>query len=107
MNKLWLGILLLSFPVWSAEDITVCAKYRNNWEWSNGHIVQARTMTSSELNQTRSGYYSYGHYVVIFGDNGEATVIMLEGIGNLSLISQEGEDKEGKKWEIRKGEYCF
>lgn len=110
LNRLfWCALFVLATGhVEAGERATVCAKYRTEYGWSNGYQVVATIQTGNELNQaTRSfSYTSYSTYVVIFWDKGQASVIEMS-FPYLGPIGQEGEDQQGRKWEIAKTSICF
>jgi hypothetical protein len=109
-NLFIIAMALISF-VYSdsddSEEIEVCAKYRTEWEWSKGYQVQARSIHSSELNGTGNGRFPMGYYVVIFWEQDQASIIKLEGVGPLGGMRREGEDRQGKRWEVKESSYCY
>jgi len=92
----------------AAEREIVCARYQTEYGWSNGYKVEATILKGSELNRaTRSyDYSSYSIYVVIFWSQNQASIIEMD-LPYLSSFGQEGEDQQGRKWEIAKTNLCF
>lgn len=101
-------LILAANHAGAAERETICAKYRVEYGWSKGYQVEATILKGYELNQaTRSlNYTSYSTYVIIFWDKDQASVIEMS-FPYLSYVGQEGEDQQGRKWEIAKTSVCF
>lgn len=102
--------LILVTPIIGAasELVTVCAKYKTNYSWSNGYKIEATVMKGSELNQATSSfdYTSSSTYVVIFWDEDQASIIEMD-LPYLGPVGQNGEDQQGRKWEIAKTSICY
>ena len=96
-------VLIISVSSFAAERTTVCAKYRKDYGWSKGYQVEATVIRGTELNQ-KTGTFDYdgfATYVVIFWAEGEASIIRMS-FPPLGAIPMEGEDKQGRKWQISK-----
>lgn len=109
-HRLLFSILLILVANYAcaAERAIICAKYEVEYGWSNGYKVEATILKGFELNQaTRSlNYTSYSTYVVIFWNKYQASVIEM-GFPYVGPISQEGDDQQGRKWQIAKTSLCF
>lgn len=111
MNRLLVTLLIAVFaipPGHAAEKEVVCAKYRTDYGWSKGYKVDATILNGSELNsETKTfNYNNLSTYVVIFWEKDRASIIKM-GFPYLTIIGQEGEDQQGKKWEIAKTSICI
>ena len=111
------GLILfnLSFipaAVNASERLKVCAEYKNS---GKKYFVDATYLTGKELNQaTKSRKYTYySNYVVIFWDQGQASIIELDSLSSLAGISyfgSDGHDQQGYPWEVTKVShsiYCW
>lgn len=100
--------LTIAVQAFAAERATVCAKYRAGYGWSNGYKVKATILKGRELNTaTRSlTYNGLATYVVIFWDEGEASVIEM-GTMYLTPMGQEGVDQQGRTWQVAKTSFCY
>ncbi len=109
----WQGVAqgLDSNPKYSVSDReTVCVKYETNTGWSKGYRVNAHILKGSELNErTRTYDYSpYSTYVVVFWDEGEASILKLDFyFGSISSIGNSAEDQYGRKWKVSKSSFCY
>lgn len=118
-------ILLLFYTLFvqtsDAKYVQTCkVKYKTNYNWSEYYTVEVSFFTGYELNRaTRTyNYDTYSVYAIIFWDKDEATVIKVSsytGCGNevtQSCISNkvnnlEGEDQQGRNWELCIKNYCY
>ena len=101
-------LLCFSSTLLAAEKVKVCAKYRANYGWSTGYKVEANVLNGSELNAATNSmnYNAISTYVVIFWDEGQASVIELD-FPFLSMVGQTGTDQQGRQWEIAKTLICY
>lgn len=117
MNKALGAVLLISFASAAfpldaqadAERVDVCAHYAVNYGWSDGHKVQATLTSGSDLNRATSSfnYNAFSKYVVIFWDQGQASVIELDSPW-LTYFDTEGKDQQGRAWKVAKTSgLCF
>lgn len=104
-----------------AKYIQTCkVKYKRNYDWSDYYTVEVIFMSGFELNNaTKTFNYSvYSTYAIIFWDNDEASVIEIStftGCGTEvtqncitnNVVNLEGEDQQGRRWEICTKSYCF
>jgi len=109
--KIFIGILLnfiMVSSVYSREEAVICAKYQKEYGWSHGYKVNAQILSGYELNTatTLFNYNALSKYVVIFWDQGEASVIELD-FPFLTAIGGSGKDQQGRKWNIAKTSICF
>lgn len=90
--------------IFSAEKESVCAKQGNG----HGYKVEATILNGSELNQetNTSNYLSSAKYVVIFWSQEEVSIIRLD-FPFVTIAGTDGEDQQGRKWEISKSSLCF
>lgn len=113
-------IFLIASPAGAKYVQTAKAKYQTSYQWSQYYTVEVSFLTGKELNDsTRSfSYNAFSVYAVIFWGPGQASVIQLSGIftcglqTNQSCIQNvfsnlEGQDQEGRNWEICTKSYCF
>ena len=104
-----IAILLTSSAfVHASERAVVCAKYAANYGWSEGYAIEATIASGSELNQA-TGSFTYdglSTYVVIFWRQDQATIIKMS-FPYLSAIGMDGEDQEGRKWQVAKTSVCI
>lgn len=123
--KLKFVLVLLAFcllhSLASARYVQTCkAKYKRNYDWSDYYTVTVYFYKGSELNKATSSYDydSYSVYSVIFWGDDKVTVIQLSGYFScgtevsIDCISRsygnlEGEDQEGRNWEICTKQYCY
>jgi len=122
MKKIIL-LFLVILLTWAAEakyTQTCKVKYRKNYGWSEYYQVDVTFLSGSELNKaTRTyNYETYSTYAVIFWGKDQASVIEVSSytgcgstvtkncitnkIGNL-----EGEDQQGRTWEICTSNFCY
>lgn len=110
MKQLILLVLLItsSLNIAASEKVTVCAKYRKEYGWSEGYKVEASLMTGSELNSATHSfnYTGFSKYVVIFWSEEQVSIIELS-MPYLNAIGTDGEDQQGRKWEIAKTNFCM
>lgn len=109
MKYILLALVILAIPnAYAGDRQNVCAKYRTKYGWSDGYKVQGNVMKGGELNTAiRSfDYNSFSTYVVIFWSEEEVSVIELE-MPYLSAFGQDGEDQQGKKWNISTSSICL
>ena len=103
-----ISIFLYSTTLYSYEVVEICARYENT---NKSYKVEGKIFKGSELNERTNSYEytSFSHYVVIFWDDDQATVIELDYyFGNLSFIGISGKDQQGYPWEISKaGSFCY
>ena len=92
------------------QKLQLCVKYEAQYGWSSGYSVQANVMNGSILNQ-KTGTFNYNAlstYVVVFWDQGEASIIELSYFfGSFSVVGIEGTDQYGRKWQVAQSDYCF
>ncbi len=113
------ALLLVAVPTVSAARVVVSAQVR--YERQVGQSQYVRTdvtlMSAQELNTaTRTYDYQFGSfYAVIFFGDGQAAVILLEGVfcGSEfearcvpSFGNMRGRDTSGRRWEICTGSFC-
>lgn len=94
------AVLLLSGSASASEQVDICAVYSNT---GSLYHVTATAISGSELNQATNtfNYNVFGHYIVIFWAQDQATVIEMSGIsGTPSFIQESGTDQQGRSWEI-------
>ncbi|WP_043612623.1 hypothetical protein [Chromobacterium violaceum] len=103
-----MSALLLAAQAMAADKVEVCAKYRQGYNWSNPYKVEATSLTGSELNlATRRVDFDYiARYVVIFWDQGQASIIKLD-YPFLTYVAQNGIDQRGVQWEVSLGSVCY
>lgn len=114
-------ILFLSTFVVNAKYVqTSKAKYRQDFGWSKYYEVEVTYISGTELNKATNtfNYAAYATYAVIFWGDDKATVIKLttyttcgtevkkECITNV-YNNLQGEDQQGKQWEICVTNYCY
>lgn len=100
--------LVLTGTASAAEREEVCVKYRQDFGWSNGYRVIGNVMSGSELNRavrSLTRYRSFSTYVVVFWDEGQASIFELPSgsMGNVPMFEREVEDQYGRKWRIKRG----
>lgn len=100
--------LVLTSVASAAERQEVCVKYRQDFGWSNGYRVIGNVMSGSELNRAVGSFTrfrSFSTYVVVFWDEGQASIFELPAgsMGNVPIIEREVEDQYGRKWKIKRG----
>ena len=99
---------------------TCNVKYKKNYGWSDYYNVDVTFISGTELNrETRSfNYDGFSTYAIIFWDNDEVSAIKISsftGCGTKvkqscitnKVTNLEGEDQEGRGWEICTKDYCF
>ena len=101
-------LLSVSSTLLAAEKVNICAKYRANYGWSTGYKVEANVLKGHELNAATNsiGYNGISTYVVIFWDEGQASVIEMD-FPFLGPVGQTGTDQQGRQWEIAKTIICY
>ncbi len=112
--------LFFSFNTHARYTKTSKLKYKTDYSWSDYYTVDVIFMSGSELNRATKTfkYDSFTTYAIIFWKNDEATIIKISsftGCGtevNESCIinkvtNLEGEDQNGRGWEICTGKICF
>ncbi|MBT7826143.1 MAG: hypothetical protein HN600_06070 [Bacteroidetes bacterium] len=115
-----LVILVYTASVNAKYTQTCKVKYKKNYGWSDYYTVNVIFMSGMELNKaTRTyNYESYSTYATIFWGKDEASVIKLSsytGCGSEvtkscidnKVMNLEGEDQDGRDWEICTKSYCF
>jgi len=126
MKKILPLILTIFFlSVWSSADAkcrrTATVKYEKQDGWSKKYTIEVSFMTGYELNQATSScdYSMFSNYAVIFGGEGQATVIKLT--SNLvsgreeltcdcihnTIYDLQGYDQDGDKWNICLSGCCY
>ena len=96
------ALLTITTPVaaTASEPVDICAEYSAT---GKSYHVQATSASGADLNQATHtfNYNALGHYIVIFWDQNQATVIEMQGIfvGPTPFASS-GIDQEGRAWEI-------
>jgi YD repeat-containing protein len=92
--------LALCIAARASEQVDICAIYSNS---GSSYHVTATAISGSELNAATHSfdYNSFGHYIVIFWAQGQATVIEMNSItGMPGPIQESSTDQEGRSWEI-------
>ena len=113
-------VVLLTGSVFAEYTQTCKVKYKRNYDWSDYYTVDVHFYSGRELNNaTKSfNYDSFSTYAIVFWSNDQATVMKLSSfMGCGSAITQscisnkpwnlEGEDQEGRNWEICTKSYCY
>jgi len=107
---LLLFAILACLPVAAAasERVRVCAKYKTQYAWSQGYGVDATLMSGSDLNRATHtfDYQGFSTYVVIFWGQDQASVILMDS-PYLNAFGSDGEDQEGRKWQIAETDFCI
>lgn len=122
MKKLFIILLMsiLCSIASYAEYVQTCKiKYRKNYSWSDYYSVTVRFYAGAELNRIIGTYdfEPYKVYAIVWWNHDECSIIKIESYmacgtnvtqtcinghwGNL-----EGEDEEGRKWEICTSNWC-
>ena len=105
--------IIISSAAFPAEREDICIKYKKDYGWSNGYSVQGTVMSGSDLNSAVSSltrFKIFSTYVVVFWDEGEASIFEMPSIslGSVPMLEQEVEDQYGRKWKIKKGHFlCY
>lgn len=88
----------------ASERIEICAKQGRG----KGYQVPATLIDGSELNSKTNTvrFTSFAKYVVIFWDEGQASIIELD-LPYLSILGTDGRDQEGRKWQISTSSICY
>lgn len=99
---------------------TCKVKYKTEHNWSEYYTVDVNFLSGSELNSATSSfdYEIYSTYAVVFWGSGKAAVIQISGFTGCGLevkesciinklSNLEGEDQNGRDWEICTSTYCF
>lgn len=122
MRKLVITFFILFYSIIACAKYiqTSKVKYKKNYDWSEYYTVDVTYMSGMELNSATKtfNYDSYSTYAIIFWDKDEATIIKIStftGCGSevkQSCITNkysnlEGEDQEGRNWEICTRTYCY
>lgn len=86
----------------------VCAKYWTENGWSKGYEVETTLIKGSELNRVTRSYShnSTSTYAVIFWAKDQASVIELSW-SQVSFAGTDGQDQQGRKWELSTRSYCY
>ncbi len=112
---------LLYFAFAEAKYVQTCkVKYKSNDGWSEYYTVEVTFHSGAELNKaTRTfDYDGFSTYAVVFWGDNKASVIKISsftGCGtevNQGCISNkvsnlEGEDQNGRSWEVCSKNMCF
>jgi hypothetical protein len=123
MKKTLITILTIFFLCSAAEakyTQTCKVKFKKNYDWSDYYTVEVTFMSGMELNRATKSfdYDGFSTYAIIFWDKDEATVIKISsftGCGTevtQSCITNkvsnlEGEDQQGRGWELCSKSMCF
>ena len=94
----------------SVNSETLCVKYKRSSGWSNGYQINATVIKGSERNKATHtfNYNTYSTYVVIFWDQGEASILELDYYyGSISVYGHAATDQQGRQWQVSKTSYCF
>jgi hypothetical protein len=115
-----LTVFFFCFTVDAKYTQTCKVKYKKNYGWSDYYTVEVSFMSGTELNRVTKSYdyESYSTYAIIFWDKDEASVIKISSYtGCGSEVSQscisnkvtnlEGEDQQGRGWEVCTKSYCY
>lgn len=122
-KKIILTILTVLFfiGVSDAKYVQTCkVKYKRNYDWSDYYTVEVTFMSGTELNRATKtfDYDGFSTYAIIFWDKDEASVIKISSFtGCGTEVSQsciankvtnlEGEDQQGRTWEVCTKNYCY
>lgn len=100
--------LMASLPAIGKERARLCAKYRTSNGWSQAYKIDGTIIKGYELNQATGtfNYQGLDTYVVIFWDQGEASIIQMES-PFVTYVDEIGYDQQGRAWQIHKGSICF
>ena len=123
MKKTFLTILtfLLLLGTVEAKYIQTCrVKYKKDYGWSDYYTVEVTFISGTELNRATKtfNYDGFATYAIIFWDKDEATVIKISSFtGCGTEVTQncitnkvsnlEGEDQQGRGWEVCSKNYCY
>lgn len=123
MKKTILTILTVFFICLNVEakyTQTCKVKYKKNYDWSQYYTVDVTFMSGTELNRATKSYEydGFSTYAIIFWDKDETSVIKLSSFTGCGLeVSQrcisnkatnlEGEDNQGRGWEVCTRSVCF
>lgn len=123
MKKVFFFLLLLvSISITAqAKYIQTCkVKYKTNYSWSEYYTVEVTFMSGNELNRATKtyDYEGYSTYGIVFWSKEQVSIIKISsytGCGteaNQNCIANkisnlEGEDQEGRDWEICSKNLCY
>jgi hypothetical protein len=94
----------------AGEKTDVCIKYRKDFGWSDGYAVQGIVISGTDLNSavgSLTRFKSFSTYVVVFWDEGQASIFELpaHSFGKVPMFESEVEDQYGRRWKIKKGHF--
>jgi hypothetical protein len=102
----FLPLISIPSPAIAGDRVDICAEYTNT---GKKYHVQAINTTGQQLNEATKtwNYDSYSHYIVIFWDVGQATLIKMSGYFTDTDPSPyggsySGADQENRDWSITK-----
>lgn len=116
----FLTVLILCGVADAKYTQTCGVKYKKNFGWSDYYTVDVTFMSGAELNKATKSYdySSYSTYGVIFWSRDEVTIIKISsytGCGREvkqrcitnKYSNMEGEDQQGRGWEICSRSRCY
>jgi len=99
---------------------TCKVKYKKNYGWSEYYTVDVTFMSGTELNKETSSfdYDGFSTYAIIFWGKDEASVIKISSFTGCGtevkqscftnkVSNLEGEDQQGRGWEVCTKNYCY
>jgi hypothetical protein len=100
--------LVLPTTALAANKTEICVKFRKNYGWSQGYIVQGTVISGTDLNSAVGSFNrfkNFSTYVVVFWDQNQASIFELPGMtmGSVPIFETEVEDQQGRKWKIKEG----
>jgi hypothetical protein len=123
MKKIILTFLVVLFVIGTADakySQTCKVKYKKDYGWSDYYTVEVKFMSGTELNRATNSfnYDSFTAYAIIFWGQNEASIIKISSFTGCGLeVTQncisnkvtnlEGEDQQGRDWEVCSNNYCF
>lgn len=97
----------------ASEREEICIKYQKSRGWSKGYAVEGTIVRGSDLNRavgSFSRFKRFSTYVVVFWDEGEASIFELprHAYGRVPLIEMVVKDQEDRRWKMKKRRFsCF
>lgn len=96
----------------AADREAVCVKYEMEHGWSKGYAVEGVVISGVDLNAkvgSISRFKSYSTYVVIFWDQGQATILELSAFSmGVPIFESQVRDQDGRLWKVKQGHgFCF
>ena len=115
-----LTIFLLCGTADAKYTQTCKVKYKKNYGWSDYYTVEVTFMSGTELNRATKSfdYDGFSTYAIIFWDKDEASVIKISSFTGCGtevtqscitnkVTNLEGEDQQGRGWEVCSKSMCF